>query len=354
MAKNAFDAFINKVDIPDKMIKGNMYTAKVKVTNTGSATWTSTSGISLSLTSDTHKNWDLASVDLNSGPIKPGDSKIFVFPVAALINTGVYTLKFKIEKDGKQIGPDSLPTKVVVETRSNRVGFISQLMPDNMNAGQKYQIVVQFRNEGTHNWTRNSGYQLGLKSNVKQWNDFVVNLSSNDNIAPNTIATFRFDFYAPNKPGLYNVQWQMKHGSKWIGEPAPMQQVNVVESNSRSGAEFVYQHIKGLNESNGLFTVVERGEIIPVNVTFKNTSEENWTAGRYSLNAQNPPNNMTWSVDRIDLKDNEVIKPGQIKAFNFKIIAPLEPGIYQFQWQMVKGFNDWIGEKSENISITVK
>lgn len=355
IAAEAFDAFINKVDIPDKMIAGKTYTAKVSVKNIGSAMWTSTSGISLALTQESNKDWNISAIALDSNDrIKPGEFKSFVFPITATTNTGVYTMQFVIAKNGKPIGPESLATNVVVETRTNRVGFISQLMPNTMNAGQKYSIVVQFKNEGTVNWTRKGGYQIGLKSKSKTWNVKRVRLNENDIIAPGTIATFRFDLVAPDEPGIHNIQWQMQRWNDWFGEPAPMQQITVVESGSNTGAEFVYQDIEGLKQGNQLFAIVKRGDIIPVNITFKNTSDEAWTEGHYSLNSQNPPNNLTWSVDRIDLKPNEVIKPGQIKAFNFKIMAPLEPGIYHFQWQMVKGFNTWIGEKTEDIVVTVK
>lgn len=353
-AEVAFDAFINKVDIPEKMIAGKTYTAKVSVKNTGSAIWNSSSGIRLTLTRGSKKAWKISPISLEGKSIKPGEFKTFKFPVEAASNTGVYTLQFIVSKNGKQISQKSLAKNIVVETRSNRVSFISQLMPNTMNAGQKYSIVVQFKNEGTVNWTRKNGYQIGLKSKNKKWSIKRVRLSKSDIISPGTVATFRFDMEAPNDPGIHKIQWQMQRWNKWFGEPAPLQQIVVVESGSHTGAEFVYQNIEGLKQSNQLFTIVNRGDIVPVNITFKNTSKETWTQGHYSLNSQNPSNNLTWSVDRIELKDNEVIKPGQIKAFNFKIIAPLEPGIYHFQWQMVKGFNQWIGERSEDVVITVK
>lgn len=354
-AAEAYDAFITKVAVPEKMILGRNQRIKVTIKNTGSSFWNRGSNISLGLTSDTNKDWRASSIAIaRDETIKPDETKTVTFLLNSVPQTGVYSLQFELRRDGKPFGQKSLVKNVVVETRSNRVDFISQLLPNTMNAGQKYSIVVQLRNEGTVNWTRDKGYKLGLKSSRNIWSVTEILLDKKDVIAPGETATFRIDLQAPNEPGIYDIQWQMQRWSKWFGEPTPKQQVAVSESSSLTGAEFVYQRIPELKQGNKPYAIVERGAIVSVNVTFKNTSDEVWTEGRYSLNSQNPPNNLTWSVDRIDLKPGENIRPGQIKAFNFKVIAPLKPGIYHFQWQMVQGFNTWIGEKSEDVVITVK
>lgn len=355
IAAPAYDAFITKVDVPTKMILGRNYTAKVTIKNTGTANWNSSSGISIGLTRNTNSEWKADSFKIASdSTIKSGKSKTFNFPLKAISQTGVYSLQFELRRNGKSLGQKSLTKNIVIETRSNRVDVISQLMPNTMNAGEKYAIVVQLRNDGTVNWSRRDGYKLGLKSRRSSWNTTTFALAKNEVIAPGAIATFRFELEAPKEPGIYDIQWQMKRGRKWFGEPTPKQSINVIESSSITGAEFVYQRVPGLKQGNQAYAIVNRGDIVSVNVTFKNTSDEAWTQGHYSLISQNPPNNLNWSVDRIELKTNETIRPGQIKAFNFNLMAPLKPGIYNFQWQMVKGFNDWIGEKSENIVITVK
>ncbi|MDX1812294.1 MAG: NBR1-Ig-like domain-containing protein, partial [Gammaproteobacteria bacterium] len=318
--------------------------------------WSSATGIHLSLDADSASQWDINDLTLESNErVAPEGFKTFVFPITAKVETGIYSLRFVLKRNGKPVSDKSLAHKVVVETRANRVELVSQLMPNTMNAGQKYNIVVQYKNNGTVNWTRKHGYQLGLKINNKLWKMKRIRLKKNEVIAPGSVATFQFELTAPNKAGLHKIQWQMQKWNRWFGEPAPIQQIKVVESSSQTGAEFVYQEIKGLkHDGNQLYAIINRGDIIPVNLTFKNTGKENWTEGHYSLISQNPANNMLWSLDRIELKPTEVIKPGQIKAFNFKIMAPLEPGIYHFQWQMVKGFNQWIGERSEDIAVTVK
>lgn len=351
---DAFDARFRKVELETHMLIGQNYTAKVTVRNTGTSTWQASDRIEMAVSGATNDSWGLSPVSLQGREVKPGDDTVFSFPVKAVSRTGIFSLQFEMHKAGNVFGSRSETLNIVVETKTNRVKFISQLLPNTMNAGQDYNIVVQFKNNGSVTWTRDSGYQLGLQAPKGIWNITRVQLSSTDEIKPGDTATFRFELKAPETPGTYPVEWQMKVGNRFFGESAPTQKIEVTESQSNSGAEFVYQKVPGLQKSNQQYAIFELGEVYPVTLTFKNTSETTWTAGHYALVAQNPASNMNWSIDRVDLKNSDVIKPGEIKTFNFKVIAPLKPGIYDFQWQMVQGFNTFFGEKSDVISITVK
>ena len=354
-AASQFEAKISKVSVKTKMLLGKTYTAKITVRNTGAATWTTNSGIKLVTTGNAKNTWNLRAGTIGSGErIAPGDKKTFSIKVTAPNRTGIYGLQFQMMRNGNTMSSNSKAKMIVVENRVNRVKFISQLLPERMETGQKYSIVIQYRNNGTSTWSRNNNYKLALNSRRGIWDTSTVRMDKTTVVSPGNIVTFQFDLVAPNKPGRYPIQWRMKKGNKWFGEPTPELKVEVSESKSSSGAEFVYQNVPGVQKLGKLFTVLNRGDIYPVSITFKNTSNTNWTPGRVALGAQNPPGSMNWSVDRIDLKSTEIIRPGEIKSFSFKIIAPLQPGIYNFQWQMLKGFNSYIGEKSENISITVK
>ena len=354
-AATNFEAKISKVNVASKMLIGKTYTAKVTVRNTGQSTWTSASNISLVTTGNAKNTWNINPGNLSQGErIQPGDTKTYSFRVTAPGRTGIYGIQFQMIHAGNTMSGNSKTKMIVVESRSNRVKFISQLLPEKMETSKEYAVVVQFHNNGSSTWSRRNNYKLGLVSRRGIWNTSTIRMGKNTVVPPGDIATFQFNLKAPDKPGDYPIQWRMKKGNKWFGEPTPKLTVEVKESNSSSGAEFIHQKVPGTQEMGQLFTVLERGNIYPVTVTFKNTSDENWTPGRVALGSQNPASSMHWSTDRIDLKSNETIHPGEIKSFSFKIIAPLLPGIYNFQWQMMKGFNSWIGEKSENISITVK
>jgi len=356
IAAPAYDAEIKSLNVEKNLIVKKSYNAVLEVKNTGSQTWTQNKDVALKFTSASSRSIGLPTkVNLNSGEsVKPGQSRIFKFKITAPSKTGFYTLQAKMSQGGKTFGEASKTVDLVVETHVHRVKFISQLLPETMETGQEYNVVVQFKNTGSATWDRSKGYKLGIRSGKKAWNLSRVKLDNSSVVTTNDLATFRFSLKAPDKAGIYPVQWQMLRGNKWFGEKTPIQHVSVKEITSSSGAEFVYQDIPSLSNAGKPFAIFERGEVYQVALTFKNTSDESWVGGRFSLNAQNPPNSLTWSVDRVELKNNETVKAGNFKTFSFKIIAPLKPGIYNFQWQMVKGFNSWVGEKSENVSITVK
>ena len=346
---------IDKINISKKMLINRRYTAIVSVKNTGSTTWTREKNISLSATRETNDIWHIPTATLEAGEeIKPGQFKKFRIRVKALSRTGIFSLQFELKQNNQTFGEKSEKLAIIVETRSNRVKFISQLLPNTMEAGERYSVVVQFKNNGTSTWSRAKGYKLRLKTNRKAWKISKIKMNKNEVVPAGEVVTFRFKLTAPSKPGNYPIQWQMQKGRSYFGEPTPVQKVLVTENKSREKAEFIYQDMPGLNKSGKLFAILQAGEVYPVTLTFKNNSNKTWRKGFVALSSQNPANNMTWSVDRIELQNNERIKPGGIKTFNFKIIAPLSPGIYPFQWQIVEGFNRWIGSKSDNISVTVK
>ena len=351
-AASAFDAVIKNLHVEQNLIVNRSYTATMEVKNTGSQTWTADKAVTLGFTRATSASLRLPSrVLLNSSDqIKPGQSKEFKFKLTAPANTGIYQLQAVMQQSGDPFGAVSKKIDLVTETHVHRVKFISQLFPETMEAGQEYNIVVQFKNTGSATWDASRGYKLGLTAGGNVWDIRQIPLDKSAVVTTDQLATFQFQLKAPDKAGIYPIQWQMLRGKRWFGEKTPVQHISVKESGSSSGAEFVYQDIPALQSINQQpFAIFERGKIYSVALTFKNTSDESWADGRFSLNSQNPPNSLTWSVDRVDLKTNETVKPGAFKTFSFKVIAPLKPGIYNFQWQMVKGFSDWFGEKSENI-----
>jgi hypothetical protein len=100
-------------------------------------------------------------------------------------------------------------------------------------------------------------------------------------------------------------------------------------------------------------TVMTAGEKYAVSVTVTNTGTESWSADRkYRLGSQNPQDNDNWG-GRINLNQNEEIRPGETKIFNFEVTAPKNPGSYDFQWRMLEEDVEWFGSLSENIPIIV-
>jgi|GEM_PF-2027366 len=96
------------------------------------------------------------------------------------------------------------------------------------------------------------------------------------------------------------------------------------------------------------------GQTYSVSVTMKNTGTSIWTAAdKYRLGSQNPQDNSTWGLSRVNLDPGESIAPGQQKTFTFSIKAPATNGTYNFQWQMLKENVEWFGDKTANVAVAV-
>lgn len=355
IAETTLDSEFVSINTKKKMLINRTYSVKVLVKNTGVITWTQDNLISLNATSKTSDHWKVTPVKLTpKDKIAPGETKEFTVKVRALSRTGIFSLQFETKQRGLSFGKKSKALNIIVETRSNRVKFISQLLPNTMEAKESYPIVVQFKNNGTSSWSYSKGYKLRLVSDVKNWNVSKIQMNKKEVVPPGGIVTFNVKLKAPKKPGNYAIQWRMQKGRSYFGEPTPAQKVVVTANKSNESAEFIHQNLPGLNKSGELFSVLKAGDVYAVTLSFKNKSKKPWRQGNIALSSQNPKNNMTWSIDRIELSNNESIPPGAIKTFNFNIMTPLSPGIYHFQWQIIEGFNHWIGQKSPNITITVQ
>jgi Tc toxin complex TcA C-terminal TcB-binding domain/Concanavalin A-like lectin/glucanases superfamily/ABC toxin N-terminal region/Bacterial Ig domain len=99
---------------------------------------------------------------------------------------------------------------------------------------------------------------------------------------------------------------------------------------------------------------VQPGQKASVSITMKNTGTTTWTlAAGYMLGSQNPQDNLIWGIGREPLTQSDAIAPGQIKTFDFQISTPVEPGVYNFQWQMLREAVEWFGGYTPNVVITV-
>lgn len=94
------------------------------------------------------------------------------------------------------------------------------------------------------------------------------------------------------------------------------------------------------------------GQTKSVTVQMRNNGNYTWTAAtNFRLGSQNPANNSTWSVARVNATSD--VAPGQTGTFNFTIKAPTAPGVYNMQWQMLQENVAWFGDLTPNQAIKV-
>ena len=107
--------------------------------------------------------------------------------------------------------------------------FISQVIPDTMIAGQRYNVQVTFKNIGTTSWLAGY-YYLSPQNppNNNTWSISRAELLPSKVITSGQIKTFIFYITAPQTPGAYNFQWQMyKEGLGFFGAKSANISINV-------------------------------------------------------------------------------------------------------------------------------
>lgn len=93
------------------------------------------------------------------------------------------------------------------DTAPKSSAFVSQSVPEIMEAGQSYSVSVTMTNTGTDTWTDVDLYRLGsqnLQDNVT-WGINRVPVPTT--VPPGSSVTFNFIMTAPYTAGYYNFQW---------------------------------------------------------------------------------------------------------------------------------------------------
>ncbi|OGY44202.1 MAG: hypothetical protein A2729_05100 [Candidatus Buchananbacteria bacterium RIFCSPHIGHO2_01_FULL_39_14] len=100
-------------------------------------------------------------------------------------------------------------------------------------------------------------------------------------------------------------------------------------------------------------TIMFTGEKRNILISMKNTGTVKWqmTEPRYRLGFVAPKDQDIWGAWRVSLPAE--VFSGQTGKFDFEITAPVKPGIYDFQWQMLSEGVEWFGQTTPFLKIEV-
>ena len=96
------------------------------------------------------------------------------------------------------------------------------------------------------------------------------------------------------------------------------------------------------------------GQSAQAQVTMQNLGGTTWTStgsNPFRLGAQNPQDNSTWGLNRVELPHD--VAPGDEVTFSFPITSPAAPGTYHFQWRMVQELVTWFGDFTADVPVIV-
>ncbi len=208
--------------VPSRMETGRSYSASVRVQNDGDVPWTRSQGYRLRC-QDPKTKYLWSTVKLDKGKeVQPGGAQTFEFSVRPPKWAGRYAFRCRIYR-GDSLVQGTMKAVVVRVPRQDRARFVNQKIPVAMNQGDKYELVLRFKNEGNTVWGPNN-YQL--RSRIPDvWG--ANRVSASGTVRPQEVGTFRFQVTAPGTGGLHEQQWQMLGDSGFFGNRSPKKEVCV-------------------------------------------------------------------------------------------------------------------------------
>jgi hypothetical protein len=278
---------------------------------------------------------------------------LFKFEVTAPGATGLYAFQWQMVKEGKGgkgtgtvfFGQMSVLIQINViggGGGANDARFISQSVTTPMTAGQTYGVSITMKNIGDITWSPNLHWLAAQNPpGNNTWAISRVDISGP--VVPGGEVTFAFDVTAPAVPGLYNFQWQMERDTLgFFGQITPNVVINVSPPSGTNDAAFLSQTVP---------TTMIAGQTYGVTITMRNTGTSAWTSGAgYRLGSQNPANNSTWGLNRVDCAS---VPPDTDTTFIFNVTAPATVGTYNFQWQMLQEGVGFFGAMTTNVQVVV-
>ena len=330
--------------VPTSMYAGNIYPVSVSFKNTGNAIWPAGSDYRLgAINPYDNFTWGSHRVQL-SAPVLPGETATFTYNAIAPSVVGTYNFQWRMVQESRQWFGQATPNvSITVAQSPNNAEFIAQSVPTSMVGGQMYYVAVTMKNTGTSTWPANSTFALNSQNprdNVN-WGGTRVAVSSN--VRPGENYTFNFAVIAPSTTaGLFNFQWQMLDEANGLfGQMSANVGVNV--STAANAATFVTHAVP---------TYMAAGRGYDIKITMKNTGTNSWPGfSAYRLMSQNPRDNFTWGINRVNLP--ATVLPGNSIMIPFNVVAPTAPGIYNMQWQMVQDGVANFGEYTPNVAVHV-
>lgn len=225
---------------------------------------------------------------------------------------------------------------------NNDAQFDSQTVPTNMVAGQSYPVTVKFKNTGGSTWFLGSGYKLQSQNPTDNTTWGSNRLALSYSVAPGGTGIFTGTVIAPSTAGTYNFQWKPIEDSISLGFGTQSPNVAVTVAVAADAARYI---------SKTGATTVYAGSDFYVQNTMQNVGTNSWTtAGGYSLYSLNT----NWGPSRAMFIPGSTpsVAPGAQVTFTKLCTAPITPGVYPMQWQMLHG-PTLFGDKTQGINMTV-
>jgi hypothetical protein len=221
------DAALINEDIPASTVMQpeQKFRKRWQLENRGNTTWSAAEGYSLVRLSG-EVFGGAAKIDLAANEkITNKQQKDFAIDLVAPKAAGKYSSTWQMDHKGTKFG-QIVKIEITVKAPEPEIVDDAVLVDEDIPAGTVMQPEQKFRkrwrleNRGNTTWSAADGYALVRISGEDFAANSKIDLSQDEKIAPQQHKDFSMDFIAPQKPGIYESQWQMETKGKKFGEIA--------------------------------------------------------------------------------------------------------------------------------------
>ncbi len=163
-------------------------------------------------------DWDITQMTSDWVTDPSSNFGVAIMPIDELYNDDVLYWA----SDDSQISSQRPKLTVDYILPEHRASFVDQTPPPStMYLQQEAEVSLTFKNDGVDQWSQAGGYGLGSQNPADNntWGLSMVELPST--VGTGSTAVFDFEITAPDSPGTYTFQWQMKDDvAGWFGDPS--------------------------------------------------------------------------------------------------------------------------------------
>ena len=221
--------------IPDKMTSNQKYKVTITLQNTGYMTWSNDNQTMLTPVDDPANDailFNNSSFVIGPGnKVKTGSDYTFNISMAAPLGNGNYTLEYRMKDSNNTYFGETLIKNITVGDLNSTVVFLSQgvlwyppigSMSIPRATWQNVSITVQ--NMGRFGWSEDNQVRLAVvdyePNDATLFDPAVLfHIAPEETVQPGDQCTWKFRLQAPNSPGKYKLEYQMKQGDTWLGKP---------------------------------------------------------------------------------------------------------------------------------------
>jgi hypothetical protein len=223
-----------------------------------------------------------------------------------------------------------------------------------MTPGKTYKFSIKVFNVGQMPWTYANHTSISpVNEDTTLFNATRLNLTKGQTVKRGQNYLWNFILKTPSQCGNYTLEFRMiNNNTTWFGDTFIK---NVTVGNPGDDVIFVSQSVQYypaiINQSSlSMKSMVWKN----VSISVKNMGRYNWSASdNITLAAVDyEPNDAIQfkSAQLYHIAPNDVIMPGEVATWKFKIQAPQNPGVYHIKYRMQKD-GQWFGNM---MNVTVK